>query len=786
MLNDVTWLFTKSRLKSNRAPLQRLFTLASLLSLGSLSACGEFDAPPASETQQPRALEHFDSCAEMLQYTRVQSLAQLESDDFFYGEVEIENAARGSDDSAEGLPSAGGKNNADFSTTNVQEAGVDEPDVIKTNGDRIVAISGDTLHIIDSSGMTPELRGSIDLPGGIRDSVLFMRGDRVLVISKNEYYRDNETSDGEENYGAELATIPEAWQTEDVWINLTQLFEIDISNPNSPTLVRSETIGGDLVAARMVQGSVRVVVRSMPVGLDLKHWNEFYTDGDRPEQPENDTPDDDETAAHGDGDSDDDGGSDDDGDSDGDGFFRIGSTELGSTVEGAKKLAREHNEAVLAGATAANWLPHHIRDDGNKVESSLIYGCEQAMKPGLESGIGVLSVLTFDLEKDLKVGAGVGIFSSGEQVYASTEGLYIATRPWSDWEMDASVAVNGGSDTSEIDPEDNGTGAEESSTEGEPNPGPDSDEFRKNDDYTGFTSYVHKFDISDPSRADYVASGEFRGWLLNQWSMSEHDDILRIASTDQDTVHGDTQESFVSTFAVETGDDEKAELIQQGQVRGLGMDERIYAVRFMGDTGYLVTFRETDPLYSLDLSDPKAPKSVGELKINGYSAYLHPLGKNHLIGIGQDATQDGQTTGTQVSIFDVSDLANPTRVQQLTLPESYSEAEYDHHAFLYWQPKNVAVLPVSGWVNNGDVGDDDPESDPSAYFNRSLVLRIDAGDEIRTLAEISHPAKPESGDDMPRQLRSLVIGEQLYTLSTAGLLSSDIDDFSEIAWIPLP
>ena len=115
--------------------------------------------------------------------------------------------------------------------------------------------------------------------------------------------------------------------------------------------------------------------------------------------------------------------------------------------------------------------------------------------------------------------------------------------------------------------------------------------------------------------------------------------------------------------------------MQAGRIGGLGKGERVYSVRFVGDTGYVVTFRQIDPLYTLDLADPERPRVLGELKIPGYSAYLHPIGEGLLLGVGQDATEEGRPTGTQISIFDVSDLRRPTRVHQEALGMGWTEAE---------------------------------------------------------------------------------------------------------------
>ena len=143
--------------------------------------------------------------------------------------------------------------------------------------------------------------------------------------------------------------------------------------------------------------------------------------------------------------------------------------------------------------------------------------------------------------------------------------------------------------------------------------------------------------ISGSDRTQYRASGEVTGWLLNQFSMDEHKGNLRVASTDSPPFWDlGSSESLVTVLAERNG-----RLEEVGRVGGLGKGEQIQAVRFLGDLGYVVTFRQVDPLYVVDLSDQAKPRVAGELKILGYSAYLHPLGENLLLGVGQDATKQG-------------------------------------------------------------------------------------------------------------------------------------------------
>ncbi len=191
----------------------------------------------------------------------------------------------------------------------------------------------------------------------------------------------------------------------------------------------------------------------------------------------------------------------------------------------------------------------------------------------------------------------------------------------------------------------------------------------------------------------YAASGEVPGRLLNQFSMDVDGGYLRVATTSDPVVRTDPVPGVApdaSAPAVVRKSQSQVIVLkpdgrvleQVGSVGGLGKDEQIYAVRFIGDRGYVVTFRQVDPLYVLDLSDPARPHVGGELKIPGYSAYLHPAGEHRLIGVGQDAdVKTGRTQGLQLSLFDVSDPAAPQRLSSVAKPAWYSEAEYDHHAF---------------------------------------------------------------------------------------------------------
>ena len=351
--------------------------------------------------------------------------------------------------------------------------------------------------------------------------------------------------------------------------------------------------------------------------------------------------------------------------------------------------------------------------------------CRAVRRAQVYSGLDMLTVLTIDMERGLPEVDSDAVMTGAELVYASPRRLYVATQRFVPQSV-TEPALHGG-------------------------------------------TTIHEFDASDSGETTYRASGTVPGFLLNQWAMSERGGVLRVASSQAPTWLGGSEteegQSFVTTLARR-----EARLAQLGQVGGLGKGERIYSVRFIDDVGYVVTFRQVDPLYTVDLSEPRAPKVRGELKIRGYSAYLHPVGRDLLLGVGQDATEQGQRLGTQLSLFDVSDLASPRRLHQRTVAAgASSDVEYDHHAFLWWAPRNLAVMPVQ-YATDQD------------YFAGALGFNLERSSGIGEVGSATH----RTGDLSAPIQRSFVVGGRLFTLSDLGLEENALTDLSERAWLELP
>src|SRR3954452_25308867 len=645
----------------------------SLTALVALPALALAVAVPSAQAARRPRLGAFDSCRAIVDYAHanaaragggvgvpVRALAgapsPLSSPAETVGVTQSPASAKDQTaPTAAPAPAAGG-GGADFSTTNVQEAGVDEPDVVKTDGKRIYAIRDGVLRIVDVTGDAPRLAGTLKLAGGY-DHQLLLRGSRLLVLSTAG---GPIAVDGPVAVGApapapataapRIAALPYGSST-------TLLTEVDVSDPAAPKVARTMTLDGRYVDARMTGGTVRVVVSSTP-------------------QPTPEVP-----------------------------------------------LMQARLRAFVPQTTIRS------RISGRTFRRGVV-SCGAVRRPDVISGLDLLTVLTVDLDKGLYDVDRDAVMAGAQTVYGSGSSLYVASQRY----------VPGLRDATDV---------------------PD-----------GMRTEIPCFDATDDGQTTYAGSGTVPGFVVNQYALSEYDGALRVASTDEPAWLPDGREaspaqSYITVLAKQGG---AGGLPQVGQVGGLGRGQRIYAVRFTGAQGYVVTFRQIDPLYSLDLSTPAAPKVAGELELPGYSAYLHPISETLLLGIGQEASGQGRPLGTQVSLFDVSDLGHPKRLQHVVYGTGSSDAEYDPHAFLFWSATSLALLPLQ--LPGAD-------EDGSGGFTGAIGRHVDAGG----LAEVGRIVHRSGADAVPIG-RSVVVSDRVYTLSWSGLAANRLDTLAPVAFLP--
>lgn len=617
--------------------------------------------------QQPRpgngvSLVSYDTCDTALAELKSRAMPHVGPYGFSFGDsvrydMPAEGDAAGRAEAAPMDSAPKATASPEHSNTNVQETGVDEPDLVKTDGRRVVSITDGVLRVVDVASRQQTAAVPLD---GAYASQLLVDGDRALVMTTPNIDYGGSIAIPDIARGEPTPTgTPKPAPTDTVPYG-SQLVLVDLTGAGK--ILGTLSVDGSYLDARQVGSVARVVVRSAP------HMEFRY-----PQQ---------------------------------------------SGDEAATLL---ENKNIVANSTIADWLPRYELTTGGATMSGQLTDCVDVTHPVDYTGTGMLTVLTVDLKRDLGNGDPLTIVADGNTVYGTGSNLYVA---------DDHFAHAMGE---EFAPSSQGT-------------------------------ELYQFDISAPGKPRFVASGAVDGSLLNQYSLSELDDNLRVATTK----NSPTQESMITVLS-RTDD----KLTQVGQVGGLGVGERIYAVRYMGKTAYVVTFRQTDPLYTVDLSNPTAPKVTGELKITGYSAYLHPAGDGRLIGVGQEADGNGRVQGAQVSLFDTSNPAGARRVAQYTLPAGWLEVEGDPHAFLYWPDKDLLVMPVSGAM--------DP-SGASGQTAGALVLKLN-DNSIEQAGILSHQSTKFTDMPVPPR-RALVIGNELWTVSDSGMLVNDLDSLAQLAWVP--
>lgn len=660
-----------------------------------LSACG-----PTEATVVDSNLARFDSCEALRDYTAEVALETVVQSRYgYYGRGGWLEA--GADDALDAeAPTndgAGAEQDGptDWTNTNVQEEGVDEIDLVKTDGEHLYIAQDKSLHILDSwPPETAEKRSTVELDGWTNG--LFLQGDKVVVFQSVGW------DDG--------------WSGR--YYSGTRLSVIDVSDRSNPVVEREIDLEGYLADGRMIDGDVYLVVNHY-VELPSEVWDLAWRDDLRLPEPNYSLP---------------------------DAALR---SQLESLSARAKVVLRDEVHAAIDAMPLSDILPMYTdAAPGEDVEPQLLHDCTDVYRPGPVGRQGMMSIVNLDLDDDSL--AATGLLSDGWTLYASKDNLYVAQSSgwwWWGW----------------------GTPSLE--------------------------THVHKFELSADAEPRYAATGVVPGFVYDQFALSEYDGHLRMTTTDNDWWWGGLGDAdgqgANNVFVLE--DDGAGELDIVGEVRGIAPGERIYATRMIGERGYMVTFRQVDPFFTLDLSDPTDPRVVGELKIPGFSSYLHPMDKDHLLAVGQDGTWEGQVTGVKVSVYDVSDFANPIEEHKYTLDFgdndwSWSEALWDHHAFTFHRDTLTIPLYQANWDGNR-----------SEWFSGSVSFSVDVDEGIDEIGRVDHRDLVVKSECKYSRLydwgdydycgyedywyaqvrRSVYIEDNLYTISDYGVKINELEDPSQ-------
>ena len=331
---------------------------------------------------------------------------------------------------------------------------------------------------------------------------------------------------------------------------------------------------------------------------------------------------------------------------------------------------------------------------------------------------------------------------AGSTIYSSTENLYVTKAKYTDTIIDQARAIIG-------------MGSYEVSTE------------------------IYKFSLKN-ANVKYLANGSVPGTVLNQFSMDEYNGDFRIATTERGYRSDDNTNGL---YILDKN------LNQVGKVNNLAKGESIYSVRFMGDKGYIVTFRQVDPLFVIDLSNRTAPRVLGELKIPGYSEYLHPYDETHIIGFGRDTEVVNYGYGEQVlnqgmkmALFDVSDYSNPKELFSTVIGDrgTYSELLSNHKALLFSKEKDIIAFPIHVFENSGIYS--------SKYtFKGALVYGLDLEKGFNLRGQITHSSGVEQSYNSLRDVERIIyIGDTLFTLSKELIKATDLNTMNEIGTKEIP
>jgi len=633
-------------------------------------------------------------------YGELSNFVKARSEGAYYGATNMAMRTEMAAPTAAGV--SGAEKAADYSTTNIQVAGVDEPDIVKTDGKYIYTVSGNNVFIVDAyPAENAKISSEIQVNKSISD--IFVNKDRLVVFSSGGWYGPMVGK----GVAVEIA-MP-------TWSSGSTIYVYDISDHSNPVLVRNISVEGSYYDARMIGDYVYTIVNQpvqildsgpvLPVinfGADAKTIaaeNIAYSD-----------------------------------------VYDTSFVYTHVVAINTQDDAEEANDKVYLLGYSQNLF----------VSPENIYVVYTKILSYTEANKRILDAVIPQLPSDLRTSVEAVWNSQNMSSYEKMQEIGNLIQEYAQSlgpEAGATFMKNIEDIAREV-----------------------TIQMQKEIEKT----VIHKISISG-ANVEYKTSGEVPGRTLNQFSMDEYNSNFRIATT---TGNSWDNTSLNHVYVLDSN------LQTIGKLENLAQSEQIYSARFMGDRAYLVTFKRTDPLFVIDMSNPYAPTVLGELKMPGFSDYLHPYDEGHLIGVGQQTDENGRVTGqVKLSFFDVSDVANPKELSTYLIGEkgdwTYSEALYDHKAFLFSKTKDLLVIPVSlnNWKEN-------------KYLQGAYVfsLTLDGGFMLKgTVTHVTANASQEEQyyDYSSAVRRALYMDTTLYTVSDSMVKANALADLSDIAAVKL-
>ena len=698
ILAAVLWSVACGETNKNQSPLiemvsDQAVTWTSQAALTSATSCGDAEASFKAMLTSSMIMQ--------LEQQRKYYIDYQSSNSKYGGELD----AGAAEPAAENSSSSDSQSAEEYSDTNVQVEGVDEADLVKTDGNMIYTVTEKDLVLVDAwPPQQMHETARLEIKGSPYS--LYRYDDKLVVLSNSNL---TELSTPQENDESKNGNDYYSYY----WQPMVIVTVVDASDSANPVMESETAFDGNTVSTRRIGRHLYLVQRNHMYDItnQLEYWPNI---------------------------------------------------EWGSEVEVINdafiKLATK-NLALINGLTLEDFqsFSYSFGKDGyiKKDTASPLTECASVYTPNVYSGFGTITTVTMDLDEQAAT-TGSSVIGNWGTVYASLDSLYVASTNWSWWWW-----------------------------------------WGEDGDRPEIVTHLHKFSFdADNGTAVYQASGSVPGYVLNQFSMDEFDSHLRVATTLPDWWWWGNEEENQSESYVTILRQDNGKLNQVGQVAGLGLGEQIFSVRFIKEKGYVVTFRQVDPLYVLDLSNANDPKVTGELKVPGFSSYMHPIDDNHLLTVGRDATEDGQVLGLQFQIFDVTDPADPRQIAKTVMNEDkwgwmWSEAQWDHHAFVYFASRGLLAIPVSGyhyeeseegWYSSG------------TYYSQLELFQVSIEDGVQSLGAVTHMDMlgelPQPDQDYcygsfgwwynykTRIRRGIFMDDYLFSLSAAGLkvnLTTDLE-----------